>query len=50
MKGLAHQKYICYLHTLLDEMDVLNKYIVDTIIEGDDKKDMLSMMFDIKNF
>ena len=46
---LLKPKFIGSVDKVNNEMDVLNKYIVDTIIEGDDKKDMLSMMFNIKN-
>jgi hypothetical protein len=46
---LLKPKFIGSVDKVNNEMTVLNKYIVDTIIEGDDKKDMLSMMFNIKN-
>jgi hypothetical protein len=46
---LLKPRFIGSIDKVNNEMIVLNKYIVDTIIEGDDKKDMLSMMFDIKN-
>jgi hypothetical protein len=46
---LLKPNFIGSIDKVNSEMDVLNKYIVDTIIEGDDKKDMLSMMFNIKN-
>lgn len=46
---LLKPKFIGSVDKVNNEMDVLNKYIVDTIIEGDDKKVMLSMMFNIKN-
>ena len=46
---LLKPKFIGSVDKVNNEMDVLNKYITDTIIEGDDKKEMLSMMFTIKN-
>jgi len=46
---LLKPKFIGSVDKVNNEMTVLNKYIVDTIIEGDDKKVMLSMMFNIKN-
>jgi hypothetical protein len=46
---LLKPKFIGSIDKVNGEMDVLNKYITDNIIEGDDKKDMLSMMFNIKN-
>ncbi len=46
---LLKPKFIGSVDKVNNKMDVLNKYIVDTIIEGDDKKVMLSMMFNIKN-
>lgn len=46
---LLKPKFIGSVDKVNNEMTVLNKYIVDTIIEGDDKKDMLAMMFNIKN-
>ena len=46
---LLKPKFIGSVDKVNNEMGVLNKYITDTIIEGDDKKDMLSMMFNIKN-
>jgi len=38
---LLKPKFIGSVDKVNNEMTVLNKYIVDTIIEGDDKKDML---------
>jgi hypothetical protein len=46
---LLKPKFTGSVDKVNNEMAVLNKYITDTIIEGDDKKEMLSMMFDIKN-
>jgi hypothetical protein len=46
---LLKPKFIGSVDKVNNEMTVLNKYIVDTVIEGDDKKDMLAMMFNIKN-
>jgi hypothetical protein len=46
---LLKPKFTGSVDKVNNEMAVLNKYITDTIIEGDDKKEMLSMMFNIKN-
>jgi hypothetical protein len=46
---LLKPKFTSSVDKVNNEMTVLNKYITETIIEGDDKKEMLSMLFNIKN-
>ena len=46
---LLKPKFTSSVDKVNNEMTILNKYITETIIEGDDKKEMLSMLFNIKN-